>query len=450
MRVLFLANFYPPTHTAGTETYTHNIACELARRGHDVQVVCVGEWQQGKAYDNGVQDSLVDGVPVRRIHLNWRKAPDPNRYLYDNPLTASYLREWVTELRPDVVHLTSCYTLSASVIDVVKEAGIPLVVTLTDFWFICPSLQLLRGDGTLCDGQTDAWTCLACRLHETRLYQWSLHWLPEALRKQMLTAVSQRPFLNQRRGLRGRALDMADRKGILQRQIECADHIVAPSPTLARLMSGVLPDLPMTQQTHGHDLRWTEGLEDERRVSGSLRWGYLGQILPVKGVHVLLDAWRLLPDANRPSLAIWGEVGQQPAYGRRIRKAAAELDGVTLHGRFPRSQLAAVMNQIDVVVVPSLWYENNPLVIQEAFAAGKPVVASALGGMRDFVAHNESGLLFRPNDPADLAAQVNLLTNEPATYERLKSGIPAVRSIEAEVGELERVYVALRTAVVTP
>ena len=125
MKIVFVTLFYPPTHFGGTETYTHGLAKNLQARGHQVQVVCVEDWGAGSAYWNGVTNDVFDGVPVRRVHLNWMKAPNVNDYLFNNPVVASHFATWLDEWKPDIVHVTSCQTLSASVIVTAKRAGIP-------------------------------------------------------------------------------------------------------------------------------------------------------------------------------------------------------------------------------------------------------------------------------------------------------------------------------------
>ena len=134
MRILLITSFFPPTHTAGTEKRTLGYAKTLLQMGHWVQVLCAGEWDQGESYWNGYTDEVFEGVPVRRIHLNWSKSPDPNGYLYNNPQTAHFLAQCLNKWKPDVVHITSCLTLSASLIATVKEHHLPVVLTLTDFW----------------------------------------------------------------------------------------------------------------------------------------------------------------------------------------------------------------------------------------------------------------------------------------------------------------------------
>ena len=96
-------------------------------------------------------DNTYRDIPVRRINLNWQKSPDPQKYLYNNPAVATFLEDDLNEIKPDVVHVTSCETLSASVLDVVKKANIPLVMSITDFWFLCPRINLLTSQGENCE-----------------------------------------------------------------------------------------------------------------------------------------------------------------------------------------------------------------------------------------------------------------------------------------------------------
>ena len=91
LKILFVANGFPPTRWAGVETYTAAIASEFMKMGHDVQVLCGGEWENGESYWNGYIDDVYNGIPVRRINLNWQKSPDPQKYLYNNPVIAEFL-----------------------------------------------------------------------------------------------------------------------------------------------------------------------------------------------------------------------------------------------------------------------------------------------------------------------------------------------------------------------
>jgi glycosyltransferase involved in cell wall biosynthesis len=95
---------------------------------------------------------------------------------------------------------------------------------------------------------------------------------------------------------------------------------------------------------------------------------------------------------------------------------------------------------MDVLAVPSLWPENSPLVIHEAFQAGLPVVGSRLGGTADLVADGTNGLLYEAFSAADLAAALRRLLDEAGLLDRLAAGVPAVKSIDQDAGEWEERY----------
>lgn len=439
MRILFLCHFFPPTHAFGAENYTFNLAKALLHKGHDVQVLCVGTWDRGEHYWNGFTDELVEGIQVRRLHLCWYLSPDPNGYLYNNPVTANHLRDWLVQVQPDVVHITSCYTLSASVIQVCKNVGLPVVITLVDFWFICPSLHLLHSDGDLCTGNTTPWQCLRCLMYGAKAYRWPARLFPDSVLDPVLSAISRTSTINRQRGLRGIALNMVERKSFLSRQLQQVDAILAPSKFIAVIHSTIINDLPIRIQTHGHDLSWLSASETPEKTRDTLRFCYIGQIDPIKGVHILIDAFIKLNLANGIELNIWGGLTESP-YVAYIQEIVSGLNHIHLRGRFLRLNLAAVLAEADILVMPSLWYENSPLVIQEAFAANVPVIASNSGGMAEFIQHDVNGLLFERGDADDLARQLLRIINEPGLLGRLQSGIPPVKDVEQELYELLAIY----------
>lgn len=442
MRVLFISHFFPPTHTAGAENYTLGIARRLAASGHEVYVLCAGRWTEGKQYWNGQTHEVYEDVSVTRLHLSWTKAPDPNRFLYANPIVADYLEKFLKTIQPDVLHITSCYTLSASVIETAKRAGLPVVLTLVDFWFLCPSLHLLRSTGELCNGQTTPWECLHCMLAGAKVFRWPARILPEPLLRRGLTLASELLWINRRRGLQGMALDMTERKTYLAEQLRQVDVILAPSLFLADMHRAVMGELEIRVQPYGHDLAWTKALL-ARTGDAQFRFAFMGQITSIKGVHLLVEAFLRLSDLPGLQLDIWGDLAQDPAYTEQLRRLADEDERVTLRGRFLRAQLGQVLVDTDVVVVPSTWYENNPLTLQEAFAAGRPVIATNLGGMSEFVQHEVNGLLFERDNIDDFARQLRRVATEPDLVERFRSAIPPVRSLDQEVVDLMQIYTSL-------
>jgi glycosyltransferase involved in cell wall biosynthesis len=439
VKLLYLSNGYPPLQCAGTEVYTAAIASAFARAGHQVEVVCSGQWDAGGQAFNGVTREQQSGVALIRLNLNWTKGQDPNRCLYDNPRTEAVLDQYLAQSSPDLVHVTSCYTLSASVIRAVKRHHLPLVITLTDFWFLCPRVTLLRSDGARCDGRTTAWECLRCSLAPERVYRWPARVLPVPALMAALTWASHRPWLNRRRGLRGLALDMRQRKATLRSLLEEADRLIAPSHFVAQVYrdNGVQRDIQVVP--YGHDVGWAKGLLP-RPVTAPLTFGYVGRITPAKGMHVLIEALRHLSTDLPLRVDVWGDVRQDAEYVRTLPHIDGSHPPVHFRGHFGREQMAEVFSQIDVLVVPSLWYENNPLVVQEAFAAGKPVIASNLGGLTEVVRHGVDGLIFEPGDARALAACLRDLSVHQELVGRLRDGILPVKTIQEEVEALSTMY----------
>ena len=437
MRVLLITSFFPPEHTAGTEKRTFGYAKTLLERGHQVQVLCAGDWERGEHYWNGVTDEVFEGIPVRRMHLNWQKSPDPNLYLYRNPLVQQHLEEWLPQWEPEIVHVTSCLTLSGSVIEAVKAQSLPLVLTLTDFWFLCHKLSLLRHDGRLCDGKVSARTCVRCLTWNAGLYQ-RLRRFSDVFATEALYYASKIPAINRRRGLRGMALNISQRRFYLTAMLNLADVVTAPSRHLRDTFynAGVNRSIEVVQS--GHDLSWLRGYQ--KQPGERVRFGYIGQIIPTKGVHTLLEAFGSLDLDGQAELHLYGPQSD-PAYWEQLQGIPNRNADLTFfHGAFPHERLGEVFAGLDVLVVPSEWHENNPRVIQEAFASGTPVIASDVGGIAEYVQHGVNGLLFRRGESSDLRAQMQHLVANPAKIRELGAHVPKVKTIQEEMDEFEVIY----------
>lgn len=174
-------------------------------------------------------------------------------------------------------------------------------------------------------------------------------------------------------------------------------------------------------------------------VKVKFRIGYIGQIAPIKGVHILIKSIGMIKDPNI-ELNIYGNEAAFPQYSAELRQMSENDPRVNFLGQFSHEEFCKVMQGIDILVVPSLWYENSPNVILEAFITCTPVIASNLGGMAELVKHKENGLLFNPGDAKDLAVQIQSLIENPNLVDHLIKGIGSVKSITTEMDELEKIY----------
>ncbi len=439
IRLLYITHFFPPTHNAGTENYTLGLAKAFQDRGYEVEVLCAEDWDTGDKYWNGVSVDQYNGVSIRRIHLNWKKASNPNKVLFDSVLVEDWLDNYLVKESIDLVHVTSTYSLGVGVLRSVKHAGIPLVMTLMDFWFICPNHQLYRSDGSLCEGKTTAWECDKCLLDNSHLYREYKHLkLPDLFDEKIWKTLSHLSIVAKQRGMRGMLIDMDERKRILAEAILLPDIIISHSNTIKEYTCNIF-SVPIEIIKYGSDLSWLENCCD-KTPSDRFRIGYIGQMHKTKGVHVLIDAFLKAELGATASLYLWGDLNANPTYVEQLKNRIGSNKSIKLCGRFEHSKLGDILSSIDVLVVPSIWYENSPLVISEAFATKTPVIASNLGGMREAIVDGVDGLLFSPGDSEDLSRILKELINNPRLLNNLRSGIKPVKTIDNEATELDAIY----------
>jgi glycosyltransferase involved in cell wall biosynthesis len=170
-------------------------------------------------------------------------------------------------------------------------------------------------------------------------------------------------------------------------------------------------------------------------------------------VHVLIQAFRKLAATDKPvELHLYGGLETNPNYVNHLRELAAGDARIIFHGRFDNQRVPHILHDLDVLVVPSTWYEIGPLTLMESLAAGTPVVASALGGMAERVIAGVNGLLFKSGDSDDLARQLQRLIHEPELLAQLRAGARAnpPRDIESEVAQLLKIYECAATKAAQP
>jgi glycosyltransferase involved in cell wall biosynthesis len=427
MQVLMAVHHFPPRYTGGAEWRAYRTATALQARGHEVRVICVERIDIGPEGGVAWEDDVYDGVAVHRLSFNQAAVPDPFRWQYDNTWIGDHIQKLFDEAPPDIFHLIGGYLISARPLEIACRLGIPTVVTLTDFWFLCPRISMLRSDGQISTLPIDAVMCARCLGEAKRRYRLPGRITPSLMKTFWRLQESQ-------------IRSVEARLSFLRQTLNQVDAIISPSHFLRSTFveAGVDPQR-ITFSRQGRDF---PGLSPEiapNTFSPPLRVGYIGQIAWHKGVHVLLEAIRRMPDAPLTA-QVFGDMSHFPNYVERLRRLSTRDGRMKLAGVYSRQGVSQVLRELDVVVVPSLWYENSPNVILEAFAHHVPVVASNLGGMAELVNNGENGLLFRPGDPDSLAQQLRRLVEDPHLLPKLRSGIGPVKSISQEIDELEAIY----------
>jgi glycosyltransferase involved in cell wall biosynthesis len=221
------------------------------------------------------------------------------------------------------------------------------------------------------------------------------------------------------------------------------DCVTAPSTFLGSVLdkSGLFTS-PVRIIHSGHNLAWLSNMP-EKRPSKVVRLGFIGQLIPVKGVDLLIRAFLAANVEGKAELLIYGDTASYPQYAASLEVTAQGSDNIHFMDAFPPNKLGEVLAEIDVLVVPSQWHENSPRVIQEAFAGKIPVIASSVGGIAEFIQHGVNGLLFQFDQEDQLRDQIRRVVNEPALVSELRRGIGKVRTISEEVEEFIGIYLGL-------
>ena len=442
MKIALITHHFPPNYRAGAEQYAYRTAQGLRHQGHAVEVVCVESVTEGLLTPTCVSEVYED-LPVHRLSFDGRQAANRLDWSFRKPELGHWVKEFLQRTRPDVVHINSGYLLGGTVIEAAHELGLPTVLTLHDYWFLCPQITLLRQDGGICEKPVSVARCVWCALSEKRRYRLPDQYLGGRI-GDVFTKLNQSDMVSQALALTPQLDMMAERRSYLKQVMEVVDLVISPSRFLIQKV-----------EEYGFKPRRTIylpfGIENShlaspalRPSSQKLRIGYLGQFAPHKGVHLLLAAFqKLVRQPDSVELILHGRLSGASAYERRLLKIAENDPSIKFAGPYPNAEVGQVLSELDVIVVPSIWYENRPTVIIEALATRTPVIAAELGGMAELIGHNRNGLLFKTGSIDCLAEQLQRLLVEPALLAQLRNNIQPVPQVEDEIKTLISLYNSL-------
>jgi hypothetical protein len=382
---------------------------------------------------------VVDGIPVCRVSVHPEASANRELADYDNPLAGRLLRRFLDAQAFDLVHVFHARNIGTAAITEPLALGIPVVVNLMDFWFLCPNFLLLHSSGALCDGPPEGGLgCVPC-MNQTLNGTVRDRDLAESL----LALAAERASPGA--GMRAAgAHALVGRKRRLFAVLGQAQAVVAPSQFVKSVFerNGFDPRR-LIHVPYGVDTARLKGLRP-RVADGTLAIGFIGSIAPHKGLHVAVEAVRGLHDP-RCRLHVHGNLQTHTEYAARVTAAARDDPRIVFHGGFAPTELATVLSGLDCVVVPSLWYENTPFTVLEALAARKPVVASNHAGMAEIVNDGGNGLLFEAGRADRLRAAFSRLLNEPDLLPALTPTGQA-RTVEDNVGDFLVLYETIADA----
>ena len=441
MKILMVVHQFLPRHQSGAELYTYYLSKELSKR-HQVHLF-YGEVDYKKR-EYSVQRGEYKGIPFTKVINTNMEFIETYQNLHIDKIFTNLLEEF----HPDIIHLQHLLNLSVNIISIAKAKGIPVLMTLHEYWLMCPRLgQLLKEDLTICNKiiSSDCVKCIENMFIISRSN--SVVKLINTLRKTRGVRKLTRIILPQiwfRGNLDTCIKAVEDRTQYIRNILFNVDMFIAPSLFLRdKFIKFGIPEDKIVYSDNGMNMAYYKNIR--RKESDRIRFAFIGSQVAHKGVHVLVKAFNGVAD-NKAELNIYGDMTMSSKYSRGLAKAAKNHN-IYFKGRFENEQIGEILSNTDVLVVPSIWFENSPLTIHEAFIAGIPVITSNLGGMADLVQHGVNGLLFEVGNADDLRDKVNAIINDRRLLEKLRKGIPHVKTIEEDARDMEERYERLKTSV---
>lgn len=394
MKICFISNLYTPLVFGGAEIYAERVSMELAKH-NEVIVITTKPYSGLKSLKPSVE--IKGSVKIYRFYpLNvyygyyYTKKPmwiKPLWHLIDiwNPHTYSVVKRILEQEMPDIVHTHNLETLSTSVLSVIKHLKIPHVHTIHDYLLLNRANNLLRKG----------------KIIET------FNTIDEVYMK------------------------------IMQKLSDSIDVVLAPSQFVLDMhtKNGYFRNSRCVKLPLGIKTVNTNKKDKDYEVIDVL---YVGQVSKHKGVHILINAFQQLKYKNI-LLHIVGKGADVDEF-----KNIAESDSrIIFHGFVPDEVLMQLYQKSNLLVVPSIWYDNSPTVIYESFMNGTPVIGSRIGGIPELIETGKNGFLFEPGNVDELKAILENLIRTPAELISLEEGaLESVKkyNMEEHIRELEEIY----------
>ena len=442
MKILQVVHGFLPERRGGTEIYTYNLSKELSKN-HEVHIFYPRRIKRARGsspaqYENALHavEHVID-IGSKRSRFLSRIKLLGFKGTYGNGKVDREFEGLLDAINPDIVHFHHLLDLSASLINIVKLRGLPVVLTLHDFWFICPRINLLKSDYSVCKGpdiqSRNCFKCYSTAQAESIAGALVKYGIPRGVSKALSKAYELSFVTVTNSG------DFKRRQEYMKSLLLMVDKLIAPSRFLRNIFIQYgIPGDRIIYSSNGYDLSAFEGFK--RKKHDKLVFGFAGGVAKHKGVHVLVEAFNKVENEN-VELIIYGTYDPKSNYFKELQSMIRN-DNIKFMGRY--TDVREPYSNVDVLVVPSICYENCPLVIQEAFISKTPVIASNIRALPEFIQHDKTGLLFQVGNPQDLYEKIKVIIENPRLIEAFKSNIKSVKTIQEQAKELEAIYENLR------
>jgi glycosyltransferase involved in cell wall biosynthesis len=475
MKILQVVHGFPPAALGGVETYTQNLAATLQQRGHHVSVFCKLAAPTLQEYVES--EEQIKGISVHSIVYNFLTMEGFASF-YRNAIIEDRFAAYIAQHKPDVIHFQHCAGLSATLIARAQRECWPHIVTLHDYWYICPTAHRLKPDLSFCPGTHQRVNCFECIYPSPSIEQSDRHprtpgavintdgpiyqtlrqLMPWPVRRKLLDIydiLAKRKFPVPTLSAPSapsqiRPVDLSpieERAKFMQDLLKASPVLTTPSEYVKQAYVDFgIPAEQLMVVPLGIDVSHWPRPPVERRVHGGVRFGYLGGLFEHKGVHLAIQAFRKLK-AEQAELRIFGYSMPGTRYTENLRDQSHGDARIRFMGTYKSTDLPIILQGLDVLVIPSVARETYSFVAREATWAGIPVIATRVGALPEVIEHGVNGLLSPPSDVEALTSCLQNLVDHPSLLQAM-SNMQALRSVDTldeNTAHLEFLYNQVQT-----
>lgn len=402
MKILFTVHQYFPKHYTGTERFVLNLSKQMQKMGHYVKILTYGITESEGFRQDGdflIKEYVFQGVPVISIKHE-KNSQELNFSIYDTKM-AQILDKILSNEKFDIVHV--CHPMRlGSIVKVAKDRNIPIVLTLTDFWLMCPRGIAVTINGDLCNGPDKGAECI------NKCYNKS--WESKIIQR----FYDANEFINN------------------------INVLISPTYFLAGLLKNTF-NREINVVRHGTEYSVIKPNKKIKTGEEAIIFGYIGTVLPHKGVHIITKAFSLIKD-NNIKIKIYGTHFNEKEYYESLKKMALLDNRIELSGEFKDEELNSIMSGVDCIIAPSIWWENSPLTVLTSLAYKVPVITINVGGAAELVKDGINGFNFQIGDSESLANVIEKIARNPDILNEIKENIIRPPRVEEEAFEYEKIY----------
>lgn len=442
MRILLTVHQFFPDFRAGTEVLTLSVARQLVKSGHEVHVFTGFPGAADLNEDERFDEYEFEGLHIYRFHHAYVPMAGQHSMIevgYKNLLALKYFEKIINNFNPHLVHYFHLNRLGVELIEFAHKKNIPQFFTPTDFWMVCATAQLMLSEGKYCSGpDQDSGNCIKHFARDKMQGKSAtlVELTPVILFQKLAKITKNQSIIHYPMSNEVKALTSRTENNVAA--LNKLHGIFVPNEFMGKLFLryGVKENL-LVKQPFGIELNKNNDDASFDKVPSDIIFGFVGTLASHKGCHILIEAFKRLKMKN-VFLEIYGNPAEFPDYFKKLRELSSDSHQISFKGVFPNKDINDVLKRFDALVVPSIWYENTPLVIYSAQAARIPVIGSKLPGIETAIQDGLNGLLFEAGNYKDLADKLRLYIKIVSEGKRF-SFIPPL-SIESYVSKLKEVW----------